>query len=215
MKHLLGLVLWGGNLEKGAGLHPSAELCLSMGRKGARHAAEPYAVTVGRVGLGCGAAVPVLSSVSLSFCNAGVGVSGRQEDFRFCGDRNQTENSSVIYEHSSANISIENTAQALVIRSPFLADRTTPSYQYSLPTTLGRYRFCIYWFKANRTLWLAYGKKSFFLGHDPADGIARGLEKTKASILNVSYVFKGQKNTSLESASEYLFPGKGSSVLFQ
>uniref|UniRef100_A0A669QY25 Adhesion G-protein coupled receptor G1 n=1 Tax=Phasianus colchicus TaxID=9054 RepID=A0A669QY25_PHACC len=150
----------------------------------------------------------MLSSVSLSLCNAGVGASGRQEDFRFCGDRNQTQNSSVIYEHSSANISIENMAQALVIRSPFLANRTNSSYQYSLPTTLGRYRFCVYWFKANRTLWLAYGKKSFFLGHEPADGgVTRGSEKTKASIFNVSYVFKGQKNTSLESASEYLFPG--------
>lgn len=162
-------------------------------------------------------AVPVLSSISLSLCNAGVGASGRQEDFRFCGDRNQTKNSSVIYEHSSANISIENTAQALVIKSPFLTDRTNSSYQYSLPTTLGRYRFCIYWFKANRTLWLAYGKKSFFLGHEPADGVTQlmGLEKTRASIFNVSYVFKGQKNTSLESASQYLFPGKGNSVLFQ
>uniref|UniRef100_A0A8C2YBN5 Adhesion G-protein coupled receptor G1 n=1 Tax=Coturnix japonica TaxID=93934 RepID=A0A8C2YBN5_COTJA len=149
--------------------------------------------------------------VSLSLCNAGVGASGHQEDFRFCGDRNQTENSSVIYEHSSANISIENMAQALVIRSPFMANRTNPSYQYSLPTTLGRYRFCVYWFKANRTLWLAYGKKSFFLGREPADGITRGMEKTKASIFNVSYVFKGQKNTSLESASEYLLPGKGNS----
>ncbi|XP_052542156.1 adhesion G-protein coupled receptor G1 [Tympanuchus pallidicinctus] len=138
----------------------------------------------------------------------GVGASGRQEDFRFCGDRNQTKNSSVIYEHSSANISVENTAQALVIKSPFLTDRTNSSYQYSLPTTLGRYRFCIYWFKANRTLWLAYGKKSFFLGHEPADGVTQlmGLEKTRASIFNVSYVFKGQKNTSLESASQYLFP---------
>lgn len=159
----------------------------------------------------------MLSSISLSLCNAGVGASSRQEDFRFCGDRNQTKNSSVIYEHSSANISIENTAQALVIKSPFLTDRTNSSYQYSLPTTLGRYRFCIYWFKANRTLWLAYGKKSFFLGHEPADGVTQlmGLEKTRASIFNVSYVFKGQKNTSLESASQYLFPGKGNSVLFQ
>lgn len=167
------------------------------------------------MGSGFGWPPPWLSSVSLSLCNAGVGASGHQEDFRFCGDRNQTENSSVIYEHSSANISIENMAQALVIRSPFMANRTNPSYQYSLPTTLGRYRFCVYWFKANRTLWLAYGKKSFFLGREPADGITRGMEKTKASIFNVSYVFKGQKNTSLESASEYLLPGKGNSVLRQ
>uniref|UniRef100_A0A8C2TMK5 Adhesion G-protein coupled receptor G1 n=1 Tax=Coturnix japonica TaxID=93934 RepID=A0A8C2TMK5_COTJA len=146
-----------------------------------------------------------------SFLSKSGSVPRSREDFRFCGDRNQTENSSVIYEHSSANISIENMAQALVIRSPFMANRTNPSYQYSLPTTLGRYRFCVYWFKANRTLWLAYGKKSFFLGREPADGITRGMEKTKASIFNVSYVFKGQKNTSLESASEYLLPGKGNS----
>ncbi|XP_065589416.1 adhesion G-protein coupled receptor G1 [Cyrtonyx montezumae] len=136
----------------------------------------------------------------------GVGASGHQEDFRFCGDRNQTERSSVIYEYNRANISIENTAQALVIRSPFLANRRNASYQYSLPHTLGGYRFCIYWFKANRTLRLAYGKQSFLLGHGPAGGIKWKVDKTKASIFNVSYVFKGKKNTSLESASEYLFP---------
>ncbi|NXL92818.1 AGRG1 protein, partial [Alectura lathami] len=141
----------------------------------------------------------------------GVGASGRQEDFRFCGERNQTETSSVIYEHNPANISIENTAQALVIKSPFLPNRRNAYYQYSLPPILGWYRFCIYWFKPNRTLQLAYGKRRFLLGHDPAGSIARGretqrAERTKASILNVSYVFKGQKNTSLESASEYSFP---------
>ncbi|NXL51028.1 AGRG1 protein, partial [Podilymbus podiceps] len=142
----------------------------------------------------------------------GVGASGHQEeDFRFCGDRNQTQNSSIIYEHGPATISIENTAQALIIKRPFLPNRRNSSYKYSLPPALGRYRFCIYWFKANRTLKVAYGKQSFLLGRGPSSSITWGKEsqqaqRTSASIFNVSYISKGGKNTSLDSASEYIFP---------
>ncbi|NXW41884.1 AGRG1 protein, partial [Nyctiprogne leucopyga] len=142
----------------------------------------------------------------------GVGASGHwEEDFRFCGDRNQTQNSSVIYEHGPATISIENTAQALVVKRPFLPSRRNSYYKYSLPPTLGRYRFCVYWFKVNRTLRLAYGKQNFLLGVDPPSSISQGkegqnTERTNTSIFNVSYIFKGGKNTSLDSASEYFFP---------
>ncbi|XP_053934766.1 adhesion G-protein coupled receptor G1 isoform X2 [Cuculus canorus] len=145
----------------------------------------------------------------------GVGANGDQEeDFRFCGDRNQTQNSSVIYEHSPANISIENTAQALIIKRPFLPNRRSSYYKYTLPPTLGRYRFCIYWFKADRTLRLVYGKQSFLLGRDPSNSITQGkesqkTERTSTSIFNVSYVLKGGKNTSLASASEYSFSLQG------
>uniref|UniRef100_A0A8B9GL49 Adhesion G-protein coupled receptor G1 n=1 Tax=Amazona collaria TaxID=241587 RepID=A0A8B9GL49_9PSIT len=98
---------------------------------------------------------------------AGAGACGHQEeDFRFCGDRNQTQNSSIIYEHGPAAISIENRAQALIIRRPFLPSRRNSSYKYSLPPTLGRYRFCVCWFRANSTLRLVYGKQSFLLGRD-------------------------------------------------
>lgn len=151
----------------------------------------------------------------MHLCNAGVGDSSRQEeDFRFCGDRNQTQNSSVIYEHGPATISIENTAQALIIKRPFLPNRRNSYYKYSLPPTLGRYRFCVYWFKANRTLRLAYGKQSFLLGGDPSSSITRGKERqknerTSTSIFNVSYITKGGKNTSLDSAPEYFFPCRG------
>uniref|UniRef100_A0A8B9QMK5 Adhesion G-protein coupled receptor G1 n=1 Tax=Apteryx owenii TaxID=8824 RepID=A0A8B9QMK5_APTOW len=137
--------------------------------------------------------------------------SHQEEDFRFCGERNQTENSSVIYEHGPASISIENTAQALIIKRPFLPNRRNSYYKYSLPPTLGRYRFCIYWFKPNRTLKLAYGKQNFLLGKDLSGNIIWGkenqkTEKNSSSIFNVSYILKGQKNTSLESASDYFFP---------
>ncbi|NXI00606.1 AGRG1 protein, partial [Pachycephala philippinensis] len=141
----------------------------------------------------------------------GVGANGhREEDFRFCGDRNQTQESSVIYEHGPATISIENTAQALIIKRPFAPNRRNSYYRYSLPPNLGRYRFCIYWFEARRTLRLAYGKQSIFLGGDPASSIPRGLEsqnteRTSAYIFNVSYIMKGGKNTSLEAKAEYFF----------
>ncbi|XP_014744533.1 PREDICTED: G-protein coupled receptor 56-like [Sturnus vulgaris] len=148
----------------------------------------------------------------------GVGATGhREEDFRFCGDRNQTQESSVIYKHSSANISIENTAQALIIKSPFLPNRGNSSYKYSLPLTLGRYRFCIYWFGFNRTLWLLYGKQSIPLGGDPSSSIPQGQEsqktqRTTAYIFNVSYIIKGGKNTSLDAKAEYSFPASPESM---
>ncbi|NXI37388.1 AGRG1 protein, partial [Galbula dea] len=148
----------------------------------------------------------------------GVGAnSHREEDFRFCGDRNQTQNSSVIYEHGPATISIENTAQALIIKRPFLPSRRNSYYKYSLPPALGRYRFCVYWFKANRTLRLAYGKQSFLLGRDLSNSIPKGkenqkTERTNTSIFNVSYISKGGKNTSLDSASEYFFPASPENI---
>ncbi|KAF1676860.1 AGRG1 protein, partial [Pygoscelis papua] len=148
----------------------------------------------------------------------GVGASGhREEDFCFCGDRNQTQNSSVIYEHGPATITIENTAQALIIKRPFLPNRRNSYYTYSLPPALGRYRFCLYWFKANRTLRLVYGKQSFLLGGDLSGSITRGkesqkTERTSTSIFNVSCISKGGKNTSLDSASEYFFPASPESM---
>ncbi|CAN8186998.1 unnamed protein product [Coccothraustes coccothraustes] len=148
----------------------------------------------------------------------GVGASGhREEDFRFCGDRNQTQESSAIYEHSPTAISINNTAQALIIKTPFLPSRGNSSYQYRLPPTLGRYRFCIYWFESNRTLQLVYGKQSIRLGGDTSSSIPQGqesqkTERTKANIFNVSCIIKGGKNTSLDAKDEYSFPVSPESI---
>ncbi|XP_064242686.1 adhesion G-protein coupled receptor G1 [Passer domesticus] len=148
----------------------------------------------------------------------GVGASGhREEDFRFCGDRNQTQESSVLYEHGPATISIENTAQALIIKRPFLPSRRNSYYKYRLPPTLGRYRFCIYWFESNRTLQLVYGKQSIPLGGDPSSSIPWGqesqqTERTRAHIFNVSYLIKGGKNTSLDAKAEYFFPASAESM---
>ncbi|NXT05753.1 AGRG1 protein, partial [Prunella fulvescens] len=153
---------------------------------------------------------PAADLLSLCWCNAGLGAHGhRGEDFRFCGDRNQTQESSVIYEHSPANISIENTAQALILKGPFLPNSRNSYYKYSLPPTLGRYRFCIYWFESNRTLRLVYGKQSIPLAGDPSSSIpweSQETERTRANIFQVSYIIKGGKNTSLDSKAVYIFP---------
>uniref|UniRef100_A0A8C3UUL6 Adhesion G-protein coupled receptor G1 n=1 Tax=Catharus ustulatus TaxID=91951 RepID=A0A8C3UUL6_CATUS len=165
-------------------------------------------------GLRCllGLAVPPADLlVSVCLYNAGVGATGRrEEDFRFCGDRNQTQESSVIYENNPDNMTIANTAQALIIKRP---NRNNSSYKYSLPPTLGRYRFCIYWFEFNRTLLLVYGKQRILLGRDPSSSIPRGqrsqeTERTAAYIFNVSYIEKGGKNTSMDAKTNYSFPGK-------
>ncbi|NWI15353.1 AGRG1 protein, partial [Crypturellus soui] len=140
----------------------------------------------------------------------GLGERSHQEDFRFCGERNQTENSSVIYEHGPATISIENTAQALIIKRPFLPNHRNTYCKYNLPLPLGRYRFCIYWFKPNRTLKLVYGKQHFLLGKDLSCNNIwskenQKTEKNNSSIFNVSYIMKGKKNTSLESGPIFFF----------
>ncbi|NXP28781.1 AGRG1 protein, partial [Scytalopus superciliaris] len=148
----------------------------------------------------------------------GMGASDhREEDFHFCGDRNQTQSSSVIYEHGPASISIENTAQSLIIRRPFMPNRRNSYYKYSLPPTLGRYRFCVYWFKANRTLQLVYGKQSILLGKDPSSSITKGqesqkTERTSMFLFNVSYISKDGKNTSLHARAEYFFPASPESM---
>ncbi|NXB38613.1 AGRG1 protein, partial [Eulacestoma nigropectus] len=148
----------------------------------------------------------------------GVGANGRsEEDFRFCGDRNQTQESSVIYEHGRPAISIENTAQALIIKRPFPPNRRNSYYKYSLPPILGRYRFCVYWFESSRTLRLVYGKQSILLGGDPARSIPWGqesqkTERTSTYIFNVSYIIKGGKNTSLDAKAEYMFPASPESM---
>ncbi|NWV45735.1 AGRG1 protein, partial [Daphoenositta chrysoptera] len=148
----------------------------------------------------------------------GVGASGRgEEDFRFCGDRNQTQESSVIYEHGPAAISIQNTAQELIIKRPFPPNRRNSYYKYSLPPILGRYRFCVYWFESSRTLQLAYGKQRILLGGDPSSSIPWGqesqkTERTSAYIFNVSYIVKGGKNTSLDAKAEYFFPASPESM---
>ncbi|XP_032925698.1 adhesion G-protein coupled receptor G1-like [Catharus ustulatus] len=145
----------------------------------------------------------------------GVGATGRrEEDFRFCGDRNQTQESSVIYENNPDNMTIANTAQALIIKRP---NRNNSSYKYSLPPTLGRYRFCIYWFEFNRTLLLVYGKQRILLGRDPSSSIPRGqrsqeTERTAAYIFNVSYIEKGGKNTSMDAKTNYSFPASAESM---
>ncbi|XP_064016625.1 adhesion G-protein coupled receptor G1-like isoform X2 [Pogoniulus pusillus] len=145
------------------------------------------------------------------------GSSQLQEDFRFCGDRNQTQESFILYQHGPATISIQNTAQALIIKRPFLPSRRNSYYQYLLPPALGRYRFCLYWFKANRTLRLAYGKQSFLLGGDLSSSIPlskerQRTEKSSTFLFNVSYITKGGKNTSLDSAPEYFFPASAENM---
>uniref|UniRef100_A0A8C7ECM8 Adhesion G-protein coupled receptor G1 n=1 Tax=Nothoprocta perdicaria TaxID=30464 RepID=A0A8C7ECM8_NOTPE len=138
-----------------------------------------------------------------------------QEDFRFCGERNQTENSSVIYEHGPATISIENTAQALTIKRPFLPSHRNTYYKYNLPLPLGRYRFCVYWFKPNRTLKLVYGKQHFLLGKDLSHNNIRSkenqkTEKNSSSIFNVSYIMKGPgEGQAMTSLKQRVFIGTG------
>lgn len=86
---------------------------------------------------------------------------GFQEDFRFCGQRNQTQKSILNYTKSSGlHIAIENSEEALTIHAPFPG--VSPASRF-FPDPRGLYHFCLYWNRHAGKLHLRYGKNDFLL----------------------------------------------------
>ncbi|XP_049720432.1 adhesion G-protein coupled receptor G1 isoform X2 [Elephas maximus indicus] len=93
---------------------------------------------------------------------------GLQEDFRFCGQRNQTQTSNLRYEQTAVlHISIKNSEGALTVHAPFPA---APGASRVLPDRRGLYHFCLYWSRHTGKLHLRYGKNDFLLS-DQASGL--------------------------------------------
>uniref|UniRef100_A0A8C3RWT7 Adhesion G-protein coupled receptor G1 n=1 Tax=Chelydra serpentina TaxID=8475 RepID=A0A8C3RWT7_CHESE len=150
---------------------------------------------------------------SAVLCNAGVnGSSHHAEDFRFCGERSQTNKSRIIYERKTENmITIENSAEALRISAPF----PTPK-NCLLPNNLGNYRFCFYWYQSDRIFNLTYGRNNYTLSTEaePSFDFSNPRPPQNKSgvpvLSNVSYAYgKGLRNTSLSSAAVYSFSIRG------
>lgn len=131
-----------------------------------------------------------------------------REDFRFCGQRNQTQKSTLHYEQTpELYISIKNSEAALTIYAPF--PKHSPASRF-FPDPRGLYHFCLYWNRHAGKLHLRYGKNDFLLS-DQASGLLcfRHQEESLAQgppLLATSVSsWWSPKNTSLPSATGFTF----------
>lgn len=94
---------------------------------------------------------------------------GPQEDFRFCGQRNQTKTSFLRYEQArEQHISITNSEDALTIHAPFPASpNASKPLTFSEPR--GLYHFCLYWNRHAGKLHLRYGRTDYLLSQEASD----------------------------------------------
>lgn len=138
----------------------------------------------------------------------GAGGQSPREDFRFCGQRNQTQKSSLRYNQtSSLHISIRNSEEALTIHAPFPG--LLPASQ-PFPDPRGLYHFCLYWNRHAGKFHLRYGKSDFLLS-DQASGLLcfrhqrEGLAQGPPLLATSVSSWWSPQNTSLPSAAGFTF----------
>ncbi|XP_014644066.1 PREDICTED: G-protein coupled receptor 56 [Ceratotherium simum simum] len=131
-----------------------------------------------------------------------------REDFRFCGQRNQTHKSSLRYNQTAElHISIQNSQEALTVHAPFPGDSQAAQ---ELPHLRGLYHFCLFWNRHAGKLHLQYGRKNFSLS-DQASGLLcfQHQEESRAQgppLLATSVSsWWSPRNTSLPSAAGFTF----------
>ncbi|XP_015681226.1 adhesion G-protein coupled receptor G1 [Protobothrops mucrosquamatus] len=114
-------------------------------------------------------------------------------DFRFCANRRQTVEGHIRYETQPDTITISNGADGLNISAPFPPG---PQQSWALPTLLGTYRFCIYWFQDDHLFNLTYGISSTYQlsyqANYPFSSLNVACEASEDgpdSLSNVSYAF--------------------------
>uniref|UniRef100_A0A8C0J7J2 Adhesion G-protein coupled receptor G1 n=1 Tax=Chelonoidis abingdonii TaxID=106734 RepID=A0A8C0J7J2_CHEAB len=154
---------------------------------------------------------PAELHLTVRFCVTGVdGSSHHTEDFRFCGERNQTKKSYITYQMRPENniITIENSAEMLKISAPFEPNPVN----YHLPDKLGNYRLCLYWYQSDRIFNLTYGKNNYTLSTKAHPSFnfsnpSAPQNRNGVPVLSkVSYAYgRGLRNTSLSSAAVYSF----------
>ncbi|XP_036201564.1 adhesion G-protein coupled receptor G1 isoform X1 [Myotis myotis] len=145
----------------------------------------------------------------------GAHAGGFREDFRFCGQRNQTQKSSLRYERwTQLRISVENSEEALTVHAPFPG---VPGASHFFPDPRGLYHFCLSWNRHAGELHLLYGKNDFLLsdqasrllcfqGQEPI--LAQGPRMLATSVSS----WWSPQNTSLPSAVGFTFSFHGGSV---
>ncbi|XP_004626004.1 adhesion G-protein coupled receptor G1 [Octodon degus] len=155
--------------------------------------------------------VPVhtaLSLLSLLFLAQGAHGGGPREDFRFCGQRNQTQKSSLHYEWTpERHIAIRNSEEVLTIRAPFPAAMES---SWLFPDPRGLYHFCLYWDRHMGKFHLRYGRHKYELSNQAADLLCfRHQEESRARgppLLATSVrSWWSPKNSTLPVASGFTF----------
>lgn len=152
--------------------------------------------------------------------SSGVHGGGFREDFRFCGQRNQTQRSSLHYNRSTElRISIENSEAALTVHAPFPA--ASPASK-AFPGPRGLYHFCLYWNRHAGKFHLRYGKNDFLLSDQASDLLCFGNQQESLApgppMLATSVrSWWSPQNTSLPSAAGFTFsfhskPGRRKSL---
>ncbi|XP_016042349.1 adhesion G-protein coupled receptor G1 isoform X2 [Erinaceus europaeus] len=150
---------------------------------------------------------PLLPLLSLLLLVHGTYSGGHREDFRFCGQRNQTQKSELHYQQTpQTSIAIENSEGKLVIHAPFLA--AEPASR-SFPEPRGIYHFCLYWNRHTSRLHLRYGKNDYLLSTGASDllcfqnqeSLAQGPPLLATSVSS----WWSPQNTSLPSAAGFNF----------
>lgn len=131
-----------------------------------------------------------------------------REDFRFCGQRNQTQKSTLHYEQTpELYISIKNSEAALTVYAPF--PKHSPASRF-FPDPRGLYHFCLYWNRHAGKLHLRYGKNDFLLSDQASallcfqhqeESLAQGPPLLATSVSS----WWSPKNTSLPSATGFTF----------
>lgn len=146
--------------------------------------------------------------LSLFFLVQGAHGGSPREDFRFCGQRNQTQQSNLHYDQSSEpQIFVWNTEETLTIRAPFPAAPVIPRL---FPEPRGIYHFCLYWSRHTGRLYLRYGKHDYLLSSQASSLLC--FRKQEQSLMQGAPLFatsvrswQSSQNTSLPGAASFLF----------
>uniref|UniRef100_A0A8D2HMI5 Adhesion G-protein coupled receptor G1 n=1 Tax=Urocitellus parryii TaxID=9999 RepID=A0A8D2HMI5_UROPR len=146
--------------------------------------------------------------LSLLFLAKGAHGGGPREDFRFCGQRNQTQRSRLQYLHTpELHISIRNSEDALTILAPF---PEVPEASRAFPEPRGVYHFCLYWTRHTGRFHLRYGKNDFLLSDRASDLLCFQHQKEgrgQGPLLLATSVSSwwSPQNTSLRGATGFTF----------
>ncbi|XP_013912000.1 PREDICTED: G-protein coupled receptor 56-like [Thamnophis sirtalis] len=138
------------------------------------------------------------------------GMGSHKEDFRFCAERRQTVGGHIRYDTQQDAITISNGADGLNISAPFPPG---PQQSWALPSHLGTYRFCVYWFQDDHLFNLTYGiTHSYQLSNQANYSFSslnfnyEGSKDGPDLLNNISYAFNdGFDNRSLPSMTRYKF----------
>ncbi|KAM5133028.1 adhesion G-protein coupled receptor G1 isoform 2-T3 [Callospermophilus lateralis] len=146
--------------------------------------------------------------LSLLFLAKGAHGGGPREDFRFCGQRNQTQRSRLRYlQTPELHISIRNSEDALTIHAPF---PQVPEASRAFPEPRGLYHFCLYWTRHTGRFHLRYGKNDFLLSDQASDLLCFQHQKEgrgQGPLLLATSVSSwwSPQNTSLPGATGFTF----------